>query len=117
MSDPVRERIDKAAEIMLRHNIPATCLAVVSGLSNTELSALFHNTRPCPPYRAVHILNCVQALEELAQAVSPLPVDWRKSEVLRVAIAKIGRGDLKVLTIDFTSGVQALNDTAVEAKV
>jgi hypothetical protein len=37
-------------------------------------------------------------------------VDWRKSEILAEAIKKIGRGDLRVLTVDF--GLKALNEAA-----
>jgi hypothetical protein len=116
MSDLLQEKLDQAAAIMTTNNIPAATVSVVSGLSTSEISQLFARKRTCPIHRVMHILACVQALAELAQAIAPVPVDWRRSEVLSAAIRKIERGDLKVLTIDFASGVQALNDVAEPQK-
>lgn len=110
MSSPYQEKLDQAAALMTSHNIPAATVSVVSGLSTSEISQLFARKRTCSIHRVIHILDCVYALAELAQAVSPVPVDWRKSEVLAEAIKKIGRGDLRVLTIDF--GLKTLNGAA-----
>jgi hypothetical protein len=76
--------------------IPLTTVATLTGISATELSAMFNRQRPCPNEKAHKIAVAVSALKQLADELAPIPVDFRKSETLREVLERVRIGTLKV---------------------
>jgi hypothetical protein len=82
--------------------IPLSTIAALSGVSNAELSTLFNRQKPCTSEKAARIWKAVKDISILVDFVHPIPVDFRRCDALKQAIARIERGDRTVTVGEMT---------------
>jgi hypothetical protein len=76
--------------------VPLSTVAALTGISATELSAIFLRQRPCSGDKELKIAAASRALKQLADELAPIPVDFRKSETLREVLERMRVGTLKI---------------------
>jgi hypothetical protein len=77
--------------------VPLSTIAVLTGISATELSAIFLRQRPCTHDKELKIAAAARALKQLSDEIAPIPVDFRRGGTLREVLERIRAGSLKVV--------------------
>lgn len=80
--------------------IPLVTISVLTGISGTELSAIFNGQKPCSAEKELRIAKAVNDLENLSKELNRVPIDFRRSEALKVLLEKIAADEVRVLAVD-----------------
>jgi hypothetical protein len=85
---------------MAELKIPLITVSKLTGISATELSAIFNRQREAGVEKELKIDTAIKALAKLAEEIAPLPLDFRQSQTLRDALDKIKAGELTILAAE-----------------
>jgi hypothetical protein len=91
--DTMLDDFSKADAKVRELRIPLSTVAALCGVSNAELSTLFNRQKPCTSEKAARIWKAVKDISMLVDTVKPIPVDYRRCDALKQAIAKIEQGE------------------------
>jgi hypothetical protein len=91
------DEISIARQKISRMAVSVATIAIIAGVSATELGLFLSGQRNCPADKARKINQTADRLEKLVRALEPIPVDMRQAVVLREVLMRLEDGSLKAI--------------------
>ena len=99
--------IDISVQKLAAMQCPAACVSTITGIPASDLSVFLNKQRPVPNHKAKQIFDAVTNIERLVESVAPVPVDFRRSGLLKLILEKFDARELLVFVDEITEAVAA----------
>jgi hypothetical protein len=99
--------IDLSLQKMNQMGAPAACIAALTGIATSDLSAYLNKQRPVPHHKARLIYDTTAKLEQLVNALAPIPLDYRRGGLIKLIVEKFDSQSLIVFVDEIAEMVGA----------
>jgi hypothetical protein len=93
------DAVTQANEQIAKLRIPLHTIATLTGIPLSEVSRILSRKIESTA-RVLKIAAAIRDLRKLAEIAAPLPLDFKKSDRLKVVIGQIERGEMRVVVTD-----------------